>query len=326
MKKTVLWGALFTLITTQANSDATQQAISTQNSASTGTNVVSESTNQAPATNQNTQQNQVNQPVQSSGQQPTQAIQSNQQNQPTQSGEQQSNPNVQNNQQNQPAQQQTTQQPAHQQTPSQQTAPVMNCDYKISAETKTIDQSLVLTWTEKAIIQSFDFDPATVDAQLQKLQTCFTDQGWLSFNSALQKSGNLDAIKSQKLHVSSQIDGQPQVTEAIENQWKITIPLQVVYQNDKEKVTQLLNVNVTIGRKITGDLGINQMIAMPRSATNTPPTNSSTNTTPSTTNTSTPQTQTPGDTTNNASKTNTETQTGTSTTSPPSGSTTNTQN
>ncbi|HAU0827761.1 TPA: type IV secretion protein IcmL [Legionella pneumophila] len=315
MKKTVLWGALFTLITTQANSEATQQAISTQSSASTGTNVVSESTNQVPATNQNTQQNQLNQPVQSNGQQP---------NQPSQTGEQQSNQNTQNNQQNQPAQQQTTQQPAQQQVPSQQTAPVINCDYKISAETKAIEQSLVLTWSEKAIIQSFDFDPATVDAQLQKLQACFTDQGWLSFNSALQKSGNLDAIKSQKLHVSSQIDGQPQVTEAIENQWKIIIPLQVVYQNDKEKVTQLLNVNVTVGRKITGDLGINQMIAVPRTATNTSQTNSPSNTNPADANTSTPQT--PSDTTNNATQTNTQTQTGTPTNSPPSGSTTNTQN
>ncbi|AAU26797.1 TPA: DotI/IcmL family type IV secretion protein [Legionella pneumophila] len=320
MKKTVLWGALFTLITTQANSEATQQAISTQNSASTGTNVVSESTNQVSATNQN----QLNQPVQSNGQQPTQTIQNNQQNQPSQTGEQQSNQNTQNNQQNQPAQQQTTQQPAQQQVPSQQTAPVINCDYKISAETKAIEQSLVLTWSEKAIIQAFDFDPATVDAQLQKLQACFTDQGWLSFNSALQKSGNLDAIKSQKLHVSSQIDGQPQVTEAIENQWKIIIPLQVVYQNDKEKVTQLLNVNVTVGRKITGDLGINQMIAVPRTATNTSQTNSPSNTNPADSNTST--SQTPGDTTNNATQTNTQTQTGTPTNSPPSGSTTNTQN
>ncbi|HAU0921030.1 TPA: type IV secretion protein IcmL [Legionella pneumophila] len=324
MKKTVLWGALFTLITTQANSEATQQAISTQSSASTGTNVVSESTNQVPATNQNTQQNQLNQPVKSNGQQPTQTIQNNQQNQPSQTGEQQSNQNTQNNQQNQPAQQQTTQQPAQQQVPSQQTAPVINCDYKISAETKAIEQSLVLTWSEKAVIQSFDFDPATVDAQLQKLQACFTDQGWLSFNSALQKSGNLDAIKSQKLHVSSQIDGQPQVTEAIENQWKIIIPLQVVYQNDKEKVTQLLNVNVTVGRKITGDLGINQMIAVPRTATNTSQTNSPSNTNPADANTSTPQT--PADTTNNATQTNTQTQTGTPTNSPPSGSTTNTQN
>ncbi|HAT7072482.1 TPA: type IV secretion protein IcmL [Legionella pneumophila] len=324
MKKTVLWGALFTLITTQANSEATQQAISTQNSASTGTNVVSESTNQVPTTNQNAQQNQLNQPVQSNGQQPTQSIQNNQQNQPSQTGEQQSNQNTQNNQQNQPAQQQTTKQPAQQQVPSQQTAPVINCDYKISAETKAIEQSLVLTWSEKAIIQSFDFDPATVDAQLQKLQACFTDQGWLSFNSALQKSGNLDAIKSQKLHVSSQIDGQPQVTEAIENQWKIIIPLQVVYQNDKEKVTQLLNVNVTVGRKITGDLGINQMIAVPRTATNTSQTNSPSNTNPADANTSTPQT--PSDTTNNATQTNIQTQTGTPTNSPPSGSTTNTQN
>ncbi|MCK1871930.1 hypothetical protein MXE23_14885, partial [Legionella pneumophila] len=59
--------------------------------------------------------------------------------QPSQTGEQQSNQNIQNNQQNQPAQQQTTQQPAQQQVPSQQTAPVINCDYKISAETKAIE-------------------------------------------------------------------------------------------------------------------------------------------------------------------------------------------
>ncbi len=46
-------------------------------------------------------------------------------------------------------------------------------------------------------------------------------------------------------------------------------PLQVVYQNDKEKLTQLLTVDVLIGRKISGDLGIMQMIAAPRTK-NTP--------------------------------------------------------
>ena len=123
---------------------------------------------------------------------------------------------------------------------------------------------------------------------MQKLQSCFTDQGWTGFNSALQKSGNLDAIKTQKLTVSSQVDGQPQVTEAKDNQWKITLPLQVVYQNDKEKVTQLLNVNLTVGRKITGDLGIVQIIASPREIAtekNSQPSsvNPSTNTVPQTT-------------------------------------------
>ncbi|MCW8444368.1 DotI/IcmL/TraM family protein [Fluoribacter gormanii] len=148
--------------------------------------------------------------------------------------------------------------------PAQAPAAPINCEYKIPAETKTIDQSLVLKWAAKAVTQSFDFDPNNLDAQLQKLQPCFTEQGWTGFNTALQKSGNLEAIKSQKLTVSSQVDGQVILTEAKDNQWKINLPLQVVYQNDKEKVTQLLSVDVTIGRKMTGDLGITQMIAAPR--------------------------------------------------------------
>ncbi|KTD55935.1 IcmL-like protein [Legionella sainthelensi] len=174
--------------------------------------------------------------------------------------------------------------------------PVINCDYKIPPETKKIDQSLVITWSEKAVTQAFDFDPNKLDEQLQKLEACFTEQGWTGFNTALQKSGNLEAIKSQKLTVSSQVMGQAIVTEAKENQWKLNLPLQVVYQNDKEKVTQLLSIDVTIGRKITGDLGIIQMIAAPRnteksSNPNTP------STTPSSNSGTTPAPTTPAPTT-----------------------------
>jgi hypothetical protein len=247
MKNTMLSGALFTLLCTQVQAEVTQQAVESQTTAPATTNTPTVTPAQTPAVIQNTtdtQQNQTNQvdPAQ-----------------PNQTGNQL------------PAQTPTTQQGQTgadgqnvQQVPVQQAAPVINCDYKIPATTKTIDQSIVLTWSEKAITQAFDFDPATLDAQLMKLQACFTNEGWQGFNSALQKSGNLEAIKSQKLNVSSQLDGQAQITEAKDNQWKITLPLQVVYQNDKEKVTQLLNVNLIVGRKITGDLGITQMIATPR--------------------------------------------------------------
>jgi hypothetical protein len=144
------------------------------------------------------------------------------------------------------------------------TAAIINCNYKIPSGVKKVDATLILTWTEKATIQSFEFTPALVDTQIQQLQSCFTEQGWIGFNSALQKSGNIQAIKSQKLTVTSHIDGQAQITEAKDNQWKVTIPLQVVYQSEKEKVTQLLTVNLVIGRKIKGDLGIMQLIATPR--------------------------------------------------------------
>lgn len=155
--------------------------------------------------------------------------------------------------------------------PAQQpaAAPVIDCNYKIPAEIKKVEQSVVMTWAQNAVIQAFTFNPDTMDAQMQKLQACFTEQGWTGFSSALQQSGNLEAIKSQKLSVASQIEGMALINDAKDNQWKVTVPLMVVYQNEKEKVSQLLSVDLTVSRKPNGDLGIMQMIASPRGTVTT---------------------------------------------------------
>lgn len=145
----------------------------------------------------------------------------------------------------------------------------LDCNYHIPAETKQIDSGLVSKWAEKAAQQSFAFDHMNLTNQLMALKVCYTDQGWQSFNNALQKSGNMNAIQTQKLNVSSLIDGQTTINEMKENQWKVTVPLNVVYQNDKEKLTQSLTIDLMVGRKITGDLGIMQMIAAPRQADKT---------------------------------------------------------
>ena len=152
-------------------------------------------------------------------------------------------------------------------TPAAQQA--IDCKYRLPAETSSIEQSLVSTWAKQATAQSFNFNPTTIDDELTKLKACYTDQGWQGFNDALQKSGNIGAIKSQHLTVSSQVDGEMTINLVKDNQWKVTVPLQVVYQNDKEKLTQLLAVDLVIGRKISGDLGIMQMIATPRNPTGT---------------------------------------------------------
>lgn len=168
----------------------------------------------------------------------------------------------------------TIQQPSTAPIPAAPTAapapqPVIDCNYKISPQTKTIDQSVILSWAKNAVIQSFSFKPAIIDEQMQKLQPCFTEQGWSGFNAALQKSGNVQAIKSQNLDVTSQIDGQILINDMKNNQWKLILPLAVVYQNEKEKVSQLLSVDLTVGRKPNGDLGIVQMIAAPRGTVTT---------------------------------------------------------
>lgn len=139
----------------------------------------------------------------------------------------------------------------------------IDCNYKISPKTEVAQETL-LKWSEKAAIQTFNYNSENIDTKLNDLKKCFTDQGWQGYNDALTKSGNLDAIKSQKLTVSSQVNGSPQISTMENNKWQIKVPLQVVYQNDKEKLTQLLSVNMLISRKASGELGISQIIAAPQ--------------------------------------------------------------
>lgn len=162
--------------------------------------------------------------------------------------------------------------PTTQTTPAAALAPAtIDCNYHIAAKQSNIDTAVITTWAEKATLQSFSFNPTAMQTQLEALKPCFTDQGWRGFNDALQKSGNLESIKSQQLNVSSQTNGTPTVNTVKDGQWKVTLPVQVVYQNDKEKVSQQLTVNVLIGRKPNGDLGIMQLIATTNNPTPTEP-------------------------------------------------------
>lgn len=275
MKNTMLCSAFLALLCSQGHAEDAQQ-----NPNDPFTSVTQNQSDTPSAADQSTQRTQLTEPLQYAAADSEQLAE-HQPIQPIDASQAEQQPTILHQQQLAIAQEQTStqQQPIQnipsiqptQQTPSeqQQKIPAINCDFKIPAETKKLDQALVLNWSEKATLQSFDFSPTLVDTQIQKLQPCFTEQGWIGFNSALQKSGNIEAIKTQQLTVSSQIDGQTQITDLQNNKWQVNLPLQVVYQNDKEKVTQLLSINLTVGRKTTGDLGIIQIIATPRGTVTT---------------------------------------------------------
>lgn len=165
-------------------------------------------------------------------------------------------------------------------TPSPTTSPgAINCNYQIPPGQKLIDTNIISTFVENATIQAFTFSPTTIDAQMSELKKCFTDQGWKGFDNALQKSGNLESIKKHQLNVSSHKDGNITVNTLKDGQWKAIFPITVIYQNDKEKAVQELNISVVLGRKGANGLGIIQLIATTRSSTKAP---SSTTTTPPT--------------------------------------------
>ncbi|KTD72846.1 DotI/IcmL family type IV secretion protein [Legionella tucsonensis] len=146
---------------------------------------------------------------------------------------------------------------------------LINCDYKTPDAMTKIDENLVIKWAEQAATQSFNFNSVSVETQLQKLESCYTAKGWESFKNALDKSGNIAAIKSQKLIMSSKVIGQAKLTATTNNQWSIALPLQVVYQNNQVKITQFLKVHLTMERTLTGEFGITQIIASLNNSDNT---------------------------------------------------------
>ncbi|HAT2066299.1 TPA: DotI/IcmL family type IV secretion protein [Legionella pneumophila] len=147
----------------------------------------------------------------------------------------------------------------------------VSCHYKIPEETIKTDKNIILQWAEHAATQSFAFDFTSVEPQLSKLQSCYTENGWIEFNSALMKSGNIEAIKMQRLTMTSEVNGVAEFIETRENHWIIALPLKVTYKNDTMRVSQLLNIQLTVGRKTNGELGINQLIATLNPSSSPPP-------------------------------------------------------
>ncbi len=149
-------------------------------------------------------------------------------------------------------------------TPPASTPPAIDCQYKLSENTDTVEQTLLSTWAENAAVQSFQFNPKNLKTELDTLKHCYTEQGWKGFNEALKTSGNLEAIEKNQLTVTSRVSGTAKVQNIKEKQWKISVPLKVTYQNKDKQLLQSLNVELLIAlNKKSGTFGIMQVIAVP---------------------------------------------------------------
>lgn len=137
----------------------------------------------------------------------------------------------------------------------------INCQYNLKDNNGEVSNELLTKWADFAATHAFDYSYLNIDKQLSALEPCFTKAGWQSYNKALTESGNIAAIKEQQLMVSSQLKGQSTIKSNEDKKWQVIIPLEVSYESKEQRITQLLNVTLDIGLKISGNLGINQIIA-----------------------------------------------------------------
>lgn len=92
----------------------------------------------------------------------------------------------------------------------------------------------LLTWLQTCVTQANTYDFVNYQAQFMRNKDCFTRDGWSQFQSAMEKAGTLETVKTQRLVATSVANGAPVILqEGISNgayTWLIQIPVTVTYQ------------------------------------------------------------------------------------------------
>ena len=119
-------------------------------------------------------------------------------------------------------------------------------------------------WSVYVSMKTFGLSDDSLDNTLRELTECFTTSGWNQFNDALNKSGNLKLIKTNHLSSDTHLIGQVVVQQQKEQQtWTSEIPLRVVYQNDKQKISQQINVHLRFSQLPNSKLAVMQIVGLP---------------------------------------------------------------
>lgn len=130
-------------------------------------------------------------------------------------------------------------------------------------------RSDVLSWATSAITQAYTYDFANFRKQFQESSNLFTTSGWEGFLQALDESGNLKSVQTNKFVTTVVPKSAPVIvgTGYVEGRyaWKIEIPIIVTYQSATKRVSQNLLVQAVIVRRSELEhpkgLGIAQIVA-----------------------------------------------------------------
>jgi hypothetical protein len=140
----------------------------------------------------------------------------------------------------------------------------VTCSSLIPASPSENRRKFVKKWSAYVAKQAFALNYSTVEFDIQQIKDCFSDEGWTNFKSALDHSGNIPMIKTNLLTSTVQIID-PIAIQHIkdESRWEIDVPMQIVYQNEKKKMTQMISVHLNIAELSSRRLSILQIMGNP---------------------------------------------------------------
>lgn len=124
--------------------------------------------------------------------------------------------------------------------------------------------AFIQDWAKFVAQKSFNLSHKHLENQLKQLQFCYSSSGWNQFNRALHQSGNLNLISQHQLQANTQVMGPVEVRYHPKyTSWTAIVPMRVVYQNQQQKISQELNVHLTINELKDKHLAVIQIVGKP---------------------------------------------------------------
>ncbi|MEM7618685.1 MAG: DotI/IcmL/TraM family protein, partial [Pseudomonadota bacterium] len=131
-----------------------------------------------------------------------------------------------------------------------------------------LTEEKILSWAEKAVIESMTFGHNFYKDQLKDSSRHFTKKGWESFTAALAKSRIIESMKLNQQDIRSLPYKKKEKTIKIDNdKWLAQIPIATSYTQHNKTRTMIMVVTVVIVKSEDpinrNGIGIEQFIAMP---------------------------------------------------------------
>ena len=133
-------------------------------------------------------------------------------------------------------------------------------------------QPTIVNWAVDATIATFTYNAKNVEQRLPVMQQYFTAQGWTDYMNALNKSGNIETVKTDNLAVSATTMGNPKTTKHTivdgVDEWIVELPILVTYAhaNASKEAHYWIYLNIVKNNADNAryPYAIKQLIAKPR--------------------------------------------------------------
>jgi intracellular multiplication protein IcmL len=116
----------------------------------------------------------------------------------------------------------------------------------------TVTSDYIMQWSSMTMRAAYNLDFVNYQTQLNQAQPYFTADGWNAFMGALNGTGVIDSLQTNKLILAAVVSDTPIVlNRAIINghyTWSVQVPLLITYSSASENKKQKIIITMTIVR------------------------------------------------------------------------------